>query len=90
MSKRVIATGHHLEWLSIAPIELHPPRGQILKAADWLIANVEKTPQDEIDANYTFYSHVGKPWRCGDILHRRNSGRNGEPITRTAKSLIRH
>ena len=66
MSKRVIATGHHLEWLSIAPIELHPPREQILKAADWLIANVEKTPQDEIDTNYTFYSHVGKAlamWR---------------------------
>lgn len=65
-SKRVIATGHHLEWLSIAPIELHPPRAQILKAADWLVANVEKTPQDEIDSDYTFYSHVGKAlamWR---------------------------
>ncbi|MEJ7595374.1 MAG: hypothetical protein WKF77_27970 [Planctomycetaceae bacterium] len=66
LSKRVIATGHHLEWLSIAPIELHPPREQILKAADWLVANVEKTPQDEVDTNYTFYSHVGKAlamWR---------------------------
>jgi len=66
ISRRVIATGHHLEWLSIAPIELHPPREQILKAADWLVANVEKTPQDEIDSNYTFYSHVGKAlanWR---------------------------
>lgn len=66
MSKRVIATGHHLEWLSIAPIELHPPREQILKAADWMVANVEKTPQNEIDKNYTYYSHVGKAlamWR---------------------------
>jgi hypothetical protein len=66
MSKQVIATGHHLEWLSIAPVELHPPREQILKAADWLIANVEKTPQVEIDRDYTFYSHVGKAlamWR---------------------------
>jgi hypothetical protein len=66
MSKRVIATGHHLEWLSIAPIELHPPREQIRKAADWLVANVDKTPQDEIDASYTYYSHVGKAlamWR---------------------------
>jgi len=24
--KKVIATGHHLEWLAIAPEELHPPR----------------------------------------------------------------
>ena len=66
LSKCVIATGHHLEWLSIAPLELHPPRAQILKAADWLVSNVEKTSQDEIDTNYTFYSHVGKAlamWR---------------------------
>ncbi len=64
--KRVIATGHHLEWLSIAPQELHPPRERILKAADWLINNVKDTPQAEIDQNYTFYSHVGKAlamWR---------------------------
>lgn len=64
--KRVIATGHHLEWLSIAPVELHPPREQILKAADWLVKNVNETPQAEIDQNYTFYSHVGKAlsmWR---------------------------
>jgi len=64
--KRVIATGHHLEWLSIAPLELHPPREQILKAADWLVQNVNETPQAEIDQNYTFYSHVGKAlsmWR---------------------------
>jgi len=66
ISKRVIATGHQLEWLSIAPKELHPPREQILKAADWLIKNVQETPQAEIDQNYTFYSHVGKAlamWR---------------------------
>jgi hypothetical protein len=65
-SKRVIATGHHLEWLSIAPQELHPPREQILKAADWLVKNVTETSQAEIDQNYTFYSHVGKAlamWR---------------------------
>lgn len=65
-SKRVIATGHHLEWLSIAPPELHPPREQILKAADWLVKNTTELPQAEIDQNYTFYSHVGKAlamWR---------------------------
>lgn len=64
--KRVIATGHHLEWLSIAPPELHPPREQIVRAASWLLKNVTETPQSEIDQNYTFYSHVGKAlamWR---------------------------
>jgi hypothetical protein len=65
-SKKVIATGHHLEWLSIAPPELHPPREQILKAADWIIKNTTELPQSTIDQNYTFYSHVGKAlanWR---------------------------
>ena len=65
-SRRVIATGHHLEWLSIAPSELHPPREQILKAADWLVKNTTELPQSEIDQNYTFYSHIGKAlamWR---------------------------
>ena len=64
--KRVIATGHHLEWLSIAPAELQPPHDQIVKAADWLVKNATETPQSEIDQNYTFYSHVGKAlamWR---------------------------
>ncbi len=82
MSKRVIATGHHLEWLSIAPLELHPPREQILKAADWLVANVETTPQDEIDTNYTFYSHVGKAlamWRHTSPAAFWTHWRNGHP-----------
>lgn len=65
-SKRVIATGHHLEWLALAPERLHPPREQVLKAASWLVQNVSQTPQEEIDRNFTFYSHVGKAlalWR---------------------------
>jgi hypothetical protein len=66
MSKRVIATGHQLEWLAIAPQKFHPPRECVQKAVSWLITNVEKTPQAEIDQNYTFYSHVAKAlclWR---------------------------
>jgi len=66
ISKRVIATGHHLEWMSIAPEKFHIPAAQIQKAAQWLLANVQNTPQSEIDQNYTFYSHVAKAlamWR---------------------------
>ena len=59
MYKRIIATGHHLEWLAIAPRELHPPREQILKAADWIIKATIETPDDVIEAQYTFFSHVG-------------------------------
>ena len=64
--KNVIATGHHLEWLAIAPKELHPPHEQIVKAAKWLIQNTTTHTEAEILQKYTFYSHVGNAlalWR---------------------------
>jgi len=64
--RRVIATGHHLEWLAIAPQELHPPHESIVRAAQWIVQNVRDTPQDVIESKYTFYSHVGNAlalWR---------------------------
>ncbi|MFO1095529.1 MAG: hypothetical protein U0992_19830 [Planctomycetaceae bacterium] len=64
--QQVIATGHHLEWLAIAPRELHPPDEQIARAAEWVVqATVEQTPA-EILERYTFFSHVGNAlalWR---------------------------
>jgi hypothetical protein len=64
--ERVIATGHHLEWLAIAPLELHPPREQIRKAADWIIATTVAKSREQVRQTYTFYSHVGNAlamWR---------------------------
>ena len=64
--RHVIATGHHLEWLSIAPESLHPPREQTRKAADWIIQKTIAMTEDEILENYTFFSHVGNSlamWR---------------------------
>ena len=63
---KVITTGHHLEWLAIAPEELHPPREKILQAADWIIKHTIEQTQEGIRRNYTFYSHVGNAlalWR---------------------------
>lgn len=64
--RKVIATGHHLEWLAIAPIELHPPREQIIRAAKWVSANTVARTESEILERYTFYSHVANAlslWR---------------------------
>ncbi len=64
--KQVIATGHHLEWLSIAPLDLHPPEDHIRRAVRWLIdTTVAQTPE-EIYERYTYFSHVGNAlaqWR---------------------------
>lgn len=64
--RNVIATGHHLEWLSIAPLELHPPREMVQKAARWLIDDTTGKTDQEIYERFTFYSHVGNAlalWR---------------------------
>lgn len=64
--RRVIATGHHLEWLAIAPKNFHPPHDRITRAADWLIENVRAASHGDIKRNYTFYSHAGNAlalWR---------------------------
>jgi hypothetical protein len=66
LHKQVIATGHHLEWLAIAPRELHPPREMILKAADWAIRTTTAQSQSQVLERYTFFSHVGNAlalWR---------------------------
>lgn len=59
LSQQVISTGHHLEWLAIAPEELHPPRAQIEKAARWAIRTTVAQKPEEIMASYTFFSHIG-------------------------------
>lgn len=57
--RKVIATGHHLEWLALVPEELHPPRENIRKAAKWAIQTTVEQPTSAILSRYTFYSHVG-------------------------------
>ena len=64
--RKVIATGHHLEWLAIAPEMLHPPREQIRKAAKWIIEDTLGQSDETLRDRYTFYSHVGNAlalWR---------------------------
>ena len=88
--KRVIATGHHLEWLALAPKELHPPREMILKAADWVIKTTTEQSDKEIGERYTFFSHVGNAlalwrkthpadfWMNWEATHRHSPQSNAE------------
>lgn len=64
--RKVIATGHHLEWLAIVPERFHPPRAQLVRAARWCIRDVEERSAATIRDDYTYYSHVGSAlalWR---------------------------
>ena len=67
LSRRILATGHVLEWWAMAPKELHPPRHTIVNAAQWLAREIEAMDQDKIEKNYTFLTHAGRAlalWRC--------------------------
>lgn len=57
-NRRIIATGHHLEWMAISAEEFHIPREQIVKAGQWLTRQLLDSSQEEIDKSYTYYSHV--------------------------------
>ncbi len=89
--KSVIATGHHLEWLSIAPPELHPPDAQILKAAKWIIQVTKDQTPEEIKQRYTFFSHVGAAlanWRQvhpADFWHKWETEHPYQPETAAAE-----
>lgn len=57
--RKVIATGHHLEWMSIAPRDLLISDAQLKKAIDWTVQDTKKRSHEEINKMYTFYSHIG-------------------------------
>lgn len=74
--QRVVATGHHLEWLAIAPQELHPPREDLHRAARWLIRTIHEQEHPTLMREYMFYSHVLSAFclwrsvRAGDVSRR--------------------
>lgn len=65
-SRRILATGHALEWWAFAPESVHPPRETLVKAGQWLVKTVDEMTDREIAASYTFLSHAGRSlalWR---------------------------
>lgn len=57
---RVLATGHHVEWLMLLPPDLQPPPGCFLRAARWLQVRLATDPTDALFSWYCPYSHAGK------------------------------
>lgn len=63
---RIIATGHILEWLALAPEEIHPPREVLIRAAQWVIRALDQVEQSEIKEQYAFATHAANAlalWR---------------------------
>ncbi len=89
--KQVIATGHHLEWLAIAPKELHPPHEQIVKAAKWIIKTTTEHSDEQIQEHYTFYSHVGNAlalWRHTHPAKFWKTWQQSHPYQKPVKKIV--
>lgn len=66
LSRRILATGHALEWWAIAPAEVLPPRETVVRGGQWLVQEIERMEPATVQENYTFLTHVGRAlclWR---------------------------
>lgn len=66
IGNRILATGHILEWLALAPVEVHPPREVIVRAGQWLARSILDLDERSIEQQYTFLTHAGRAlalWR---------------------------
>ncbi|MCA9188316.1 MAG: hypothetical protein R3E01_09385 [Pirellulaceae bacterium] len=66
ISRRILATGHALEWWAMAPEHLHPPRETMVRASQWLVATIEEMDPAQVEKNYTFLTHAARAlalWR---------------------------
>jgi hypothetical protein len=67
LSDRLIVTGHALEWWSLSPPEILPPRAVRVAAAHWLVRTIDGMSADQIQTNFSFLSHAGRAlaqWRA--------------------------
>jgi hypothetical protein len=70
---KLLVTGHHLEWLALAPDEVQPPRETVIRAAQWLARTLVEMDQKDLIEAYGPYTHAARAlclWRsveCGDL-----------------------
>jgi hypothetical protein len=58
--RKVLATGHQIEWMLLLPTEMLPSRDCILRAANWLHAKLLSEVQPVVVDHYCPYSHAGR------------------------------
>jgi hypothetical protein len=62
----LLVTGHALEWWSLAPSELLPPRETLVKAGQWTVNAILELDDETILKRYGPLSHAGRAlamWR---------------------------
>lgn len=81
MYDKILVTGHHLEWLALAPEEVQPPRENVVRAGQWLTRTLLEMDEADLIEAYGPYTHAARAlalWRSKDPYtawndHRRTS-----------------
>jgi hypothetical protein len=63
---KLLVTGHHLEWLALAPEGVQPPRETIVRAAQWLVRTLLEMDARDLNEAYGPYTHAARAlclWR---------------------------
>ncbi|MCO6456959.1 MAG: hypothetical protein J5I93_16795 [Pirellulaceae bacterium] len=66
LGDRLLVTGHHLEWLALAPDEVQPPRETLVRAGQWLARTLLEVDSAELNERYGPFSHGARAlsfWR---------------------------
>ena len=66
LADRILVTGHHLEWLAIAPPELQVPEPILRRAAQWTARAIQEVDDETLLEYYGPFSHAGRAlslWR---------------------------
>jgi hypothetical protein len=68
---QLLVTGHHLEWLALAPEEVQPPRETIVRAGQWLARTLVEMDEKQLLEAYGPYTHAARAlclWRSKNPL----------------------
>jgi hypothetical protein len=63
---KLLVTGHHLEWLALAPESVQPPRENVVRAARWTVKTILEMDQENLNEHYGPFSHAARAlclWR---------------------------
>jgi hypothetical protein len=57
---KLLVTGHHLEWLALAPDEVQPPGEVVVRAAQWLARTLVEMDEAQLLEAYGPYTHAAR------------------------------
>ena len=58
--QEIFSTGHHLDWIAIAPARLRPNVQSIRRASRYALSELQRLPHDKLSFFYFLFTHVAR------------------------------